>query len=92
MAAKTTKYVAGLLNFVSLFICQKGANAAQSSIDGMQAGLFRMLLEQVWLPAMGSPRSADQQKVLSVATTKVRIALTTENSIQHLIADVPYVL
>lgn len=71
-AAKTSKYVAGLLGFLSDYICRKGVAAVQASIDGVQPGLFLMLLQSVWLPAMGTIKAHDQQKLLSVATTQVR--------------------
>jgi len=72
-AAKTTKYVAGLLGFLSAYVCRKGAAAVQASIDGLQPGLFLMLLQSVWLPAMGTIKAHEQQKLLSVATTRVGI-------------------
>jgi exportin-2 (importin alpha re-exporter) len=70
-AAKTSKYVAGLLGFLSEFVCQRGAAAVQNSIDGLQPGLFLMLVQSVWLPAMGTIKAHDQEKLLSVATTQV---------------------
>ena len=70
-AAKTVKFEAGLVSFLSWFICKRSATAVQSSIDALQPGLFRMLIEQVWLPAMGTIKVADQQKLLAVATTQV---------------------
>ena len=70
-AAKTVKFEAGLIGFLSWFICKRSATAVQSSIDTLQPGLFRILIEQVWLPAMGSIKAADQQKLLAVATTQV---------------------
>lgn len=43
----------------------------QNSIDTIQPGLFRMVVEQVWQPAMGSIKEPHQQKLLAVATTQV---------------------
>ena len=70
-AARTKKYTAGLLTFLSWLVCKQGAPAVQNSVDRVQPGLFRMLLDHVWFPTMGSIKAHDQEKLLFIATTQV---------------------
>lgn len=69
--ARTKKYTAGLLTFLAWLICKQGAPAVQSSVDRVQPGLFRMLLDHVWFPSMSSIKAHDQEKLLFIATTQV---------------------
>lgn len=69
--ARTKKYTAGLLTFLAWLICKQGPAAVQSSVDRVQPGLFRMLLDHVWFPTMSSIKAHDQEKLLFIATTQV---------------------
>lgn len=70
-SAKTVKYVRGLLGFLSWLITAKGEQSVESSINQVQAGLFRILLEQVWIPSMASVSGEEARNLLLVASTKV---------------------
>ncbi|KAK9829548.1 hypothetical protein WJX72_006417 [[Myrmecia] bisecta] len=70
-SAKTPKYVRSLLVFLALFVARRGGGTVQASIDGVQPGLFVMLLQQVWLPTMPSIQGTSDEKLMVVATTKV---------------------
>ena len=76
--AKTVKYVGGLLGFLSWLICAKGEQTVEASINQMQNGLFRNLLEQVWMPSMTSVKGEEPRKLLLVASTKVIFPSTTQ--------------
>ena len=54
-AARTPRYVRGLLLFASGFAVLRGAPALVASVDGVQPGLFAGgLVRQVWAPSLGA--------------------------------------
>ena len=69
-SAKTTKYVGGLLSFLSWLIYSKGVNYVEQGMNVVQPGLFRILIEQVWLPNMTTVK-AYKKKMLVTASTQV---------------------
>ncbi|KAK4885834.1 hypothetical protein RN001_002105 [Aquatica leii] len=62
-SSKTTKYVIGTIVFFSLYIIKFSADELVSTIDGIQAQMFGMVLEKLFL--------ADLQKVSGLIERKI---------------------
>ena len=76
-SAKTPKAIRGVIHFTSVFIIKEGAAKVQQSLDAVQPNLFGIILEQIWLPNLPSMHFRyAAQKLVAVAMTKVRMALT----------------
>ncbi|KAK1859018.1 hypothetical protein I4F81_001616 [Pyropia yezoensis] len=55
-AAKTPKYVDGLLLLLSAMVDVHGVGRTAGAADALQAGLFAQLLGAVWVPELGTGR------------------------------------
>ncbi|CAD7697690.1 unnamed protein product [Ostreobium quekettii] len=67
MKSKTTKYVKSFLVFMALFICKHGPVKVMETIENVQQGLYKMILEQVWLPSLMWIRGDQEEKLCAVA-------------------------
>lgn len=69
--SKTAKFSRAFVVFLAFFIAQQGAAQVATSIDTVQAGLFNILMQNIWLPSMTHVVGQHEEKLVSVATTKV---------------------
>ena len=71
--ARTAKLARAVSVFLSLFVAKHGLQSVTESIDRVQAGLFPMLLDTVWLPAAGQISGDVEKKLCAVALTRVLV-------------------
>eukprot|EP00850_Spirogloea_muscicola_P008170 SM000043S15798 [mRNA] locus=s43:232850:238627:+ [translate_table: standard] len=69
--SRTSKFVKALLVFMSLFTVKHGVDVVSQSIDSVQQGLFRNILESIWMPNLPSVIGDLETKLCTVAATKV---------------------
>eukprot|EP00760_Papus_ankaliazontas_P035876 PhM_4_TR8063/c0_g1_i1/m.76815/K18423/CSE1, CAS, XPO2; exportin-2 (importin alpha re-exporter) len=71
-AAKTTKFIRCLILYLSLFVVkiERGANVIVNTAEQVQAGVFRNLFENIWLPDVAKVVGGSERKLCMVALTK----------------------
>lgn len=67
---RTPKFVRSLVVFVALLVVKHGVKVAEDTMNAVQPGIFIMLLQQVWLPALGGLDGSEEEKLVLVASTK----------------------
>lgn len=65
-SSKTTKYVKSILVFFSLFICQHSTARLIQIVDGLQAGMFSMVLERLLLPDLQKVSGDVDKKICAI--------------------------
>eukprot|EP01111_Echinosteliopsis_oligospora_P015011 TRINITY_DN5802_c0_g1_i1.p1 TRINITY_DN5802_c0_g1~~TRINITY_DN5802_c0_g1_i1.p1 ORF type:complete len:996 (-),score=247.01 TRINITY_DN5802_c0_g1_i1:79-3003(-) len=68
---KTVKYVKAFLVFSSLFISKYGPTAVITPVDTLQAGLFRNILDSLYIPHVGKVNGTIERKMCAIAITKL---------------------
>lgn len=71
MSSKTTKYIKGLLVFFCLYAVKNGAPALVKRIDGIQARMFGMVLEKLYIPEIQKVSGHMEKKICHVGITKL---------------------
>ena len=76
--AKTTKFVRCLVLYLSLLVVklEKGPHLLFSLTEGIQKGIFRNLMCNVWLPNLGKVRGGTERKLSLVALGKIVVECT----------------
>ena len=69
--SKTTKYVKGLLVFLSLFAGQFGGPALVQMVDSIQPKLFGMVVEKLFVADVQKVSGQTERKICAVGITKV---------------------
>lgn len=69
--SKTTKYVRGIIIFFSYYAIKVGAPALIELIDAIQAAMFGMVIERVFIPDMSKVSSEMDRKIVAVGISKV---------------------
>ena len=70
-SSKTTKYVKGLLVFLSLFAGKYGGPALVESIDSIQPKLFHMVLEKIFVADVQKVSGTTERKICAIGITKI---------------------
>lgn len=68
---KTVKYARSFAVFLALLIARHGPAWTQAGLDAVQAGLFPMLIEHVWLPALPAIGGDMERRMAAVAGAKL---------------------
>ena len=82
-SSKTAKFSRAFIIFLSFFITQQGAEVVAKSVDAVQKGLFLLVMQSIWLPSMASVSGQHEEKLVAVATTKVRPNSKLARSARH---------
>ncbi|XP_033645162.1 exportin-2-like isoform X2 [Asterias rubens] len=69
--SKTTKFVKGLLVFFSLFAVKHGADALVRMIEEIQAKMFGMVVEKLYIPEVQKVSGHIERKICAVGITKI---------------------
>eukprot|EP00899_Mesostigma_viride_P021200 jgi/Mesvir1/29081/Mv18387-RA.1 len=69
--SKTVKFVKCWTIFVALYLCKHGPLAVESSLNKVQPGLFKMLLEAFWVGGVGQITGKMECKLCLVATARL---------------------
>ncbi|XP_076957466.1 exportin-2-like [Bidens hawaiensis] len=69
--SKTPRLVRCLIILMSLFLVKHGIQALIDSINSVQANLFHMILDQIWIPNLKSITGYTEVKLSAVASTKL---------------------
>ncbi|XP_067624809.1 exportin-2 [Eurosta solidaginis] len=69
--SKTTKYVRGIIVFLCYFAAKMGAPALVELIDQIQANMFGMLIERVFIPDMAKVTTEMDRKIVAVGVAKI---------------------
>lgn len=70
-SSKTTKFVRGLLVFFSIYVYRYGAPALISTVDGIQAKMFGMVLERLIIADVQKVTGQLERKICAVGITKL---------------------
>ncbi|PVD23451.1 hypothetical protein C0Q70_16723 [Pomacea canaliculata] len=70
-SSKTTKYVKSLLIFFSLYAIKYGAAALIDIIEGIQAKMFGMVVDRLFVPDLGKVSGNMERKICAVGVTKI---------------------
>ncbi|KAK9798958.1 hypothetical protein WJX73_010520 [Symbiochloris irregularis] len=70
-SSKTAKFARAFIIFLSFFITQQGAESVAKSVEGVQKGLFLLVMQSIWLPSMATVSGQHEEKLVAVATTKL---------------------
>lgn len=70
-SSKTTKYVIGTIVFFSLYVIKFSANELVSTIDGIQAQMFGMVLEKLFLADLQKVSGGVERKIVSCGVIKL---------------------
>ncbi|KAF5296580.1 hypothetical protein FQR65_LT10233 [Abscondita terminalis] len=70
-SSKTTKYVIGTIVFFSLYIIKFSANELVSTVDGIQAHMFGMVLEKLFLADLQKVSGAIERKIVACGVIKL---------------------
>ncbi|XP_052087731.1 exportin-2-like isoform X2 [Mytilus californianus] len=70
-SSKTTKYIKSLLLFFCLFAIQYGADALIQNVDGIQANMFGMVIEKLFLQDLQKVSGSLERKICAVGVTNV---------------------
>lgn len=68
---KTTKFVKSFVIFMSLFLVKHGPQNLVTSINSVQAGIFFMIIEQIWIPTLKLITGSIELKLTAVASTRL---------------------
>ncbi|KAK4789380.1 hypothetical protein SAY86_020699 [Trapa natans] len=68
---QTVKFVKSLLIFMSLFLVKHGSENLANSMNAVQAGIFVMILEQIWIPNLKLITGVIELKLTAVASTRI---------------------
>jgi exportin-2 (importin alpha re-exporter) len=74
---RTVKFIKSYLVFMSLLICLHGGDLVVQCLDGVQPGLFQMILDKLWLPNVLKVFGPLERKLCSVAMTKLLVETTS---------------
>ncbi|KAK9056120.1 hypothetical protein SSX86_027208 [Deinandra increscens subsp. villosa] len=69
--SKTPRLVRCLIIFMSLFLVKHGMQTLIDSINSVQANLFHIILEQIWIPNLKNLTGYTEVKLSAVASTKL---------------------
>jgi len=69
--SRTAKYSRSFCVFFALLLARLGAPWTSAGLDGVQVGLFAMLLEQVWLPGLAAVSGDVERRLAAVAATRL---------------------
>ncbi|XP_036346077.1 exportin-2-like [Rhagoletis pomonella] len=69
--SKTTKYVRGIIVFLCYYTAKLGAPALVELIDQIQANMFGMVVERVFIPDMAKVSSEMDRKIVAVGVAKI---------------------
>ncbi|XP_017781726.1 PREDICTED: exportin-2 [Nicrophorus vespilloides] len=70
-SSKTTKYVIGLIVFFSMYAVKYSPNDLVSTIDGIQAQMFGMVLEKLLIAEMQKISGIVERKIVACGVTKL---------------------
>ncbi|KAF2896616.1 hypothetical protein ILUMI_09559 [Ignelater luminosus] len=70
-SSKTTKYVIGLIVFFCLYTIKFSANELVSTIDGIQAQMFGMVLEKLFLTDLLKVSGGVERKIVACGVVKL---------------------
>lgn len=70
-SSKTTKYVINLIVFFCLYVVKYSANELVSTIDGIQAQMFGMVLEKVLVSELQKVAGTIERKIVACGVTKL---------------------
>ncbi|KAK5647359.1 hypothetical protein RI129_002251 [Pyrocoelia pectoralis] len=70
-SSKTTKYVIGTIVFFSLYVIKFSANELVSTIDGIQAQMFGMVLEKLFLADLQKVSGGIERKIVACGVIKL---------------------
>ena len=70
-SSKTTKYVKGLIVFLSLFAGKYGGPVLVETVDSIQPKLFHMVLEKIFIPDVQKVGGATERKICAIGITKI---------------------
>lgn len=70
-SSKTTKYIINLIVFFSLYIVKYSANELISIIDGIQAQMFGMVLEKLFIAELQKVAGNVDRKIVACGITKL---------------------
>ncbi|XP_003739003.1 exportin-2 [Galendromus occidentalis] len=90
-SSKTIKLIKGLLVFFNLFAIKYGATTLQSTVDGIQANLFGMVLEKLYIAEVQRVSGTVERKICAVGMVKILcetpVMTTTYSSFWPLILE-----
>lgn len=69
--SKTTKYVKGIIVFFCYYTSKLGAPALVELIDQIQANMFGMVVERVFIPDMAKVSNELERKIVAVGISKI---------------------
>lgn len=69
--SKTTKYVRGIIVFFCYYASKMGASALVELVDQIQAAMFGMVIERVFIPDMAKVSSEMDRKIVAVGIAKL---------------------
>ncbi|KAK9747097.1 Importin-beta N-terminal domain [Popillia japonica] len=70
-SSKTTKYVINLITFFSLYMVKYSPDELVSTIDGIQAHMFGMVLEKLFIPELQKVSGVIERKIVACGITKL---------------------
>ncbi|KAH9496808.1 Exportin-2 [Bulinus truncatus] len=70
-SSKTTKYIKSLLVFFCLYTVKYSASSLIETIDGLQAKMFVMVVERLFLPDLQKVSGHTSKKICAVGVTKI---------------------
>lgn len=70
-SSKSTKYVIGLIVFFCLYVIKFSANELVSTIDGIQAQMFGMVLEKLFLTDLQKISGVVERKIVACGVVKL---------------------
>ncbi|KAK7073145.1 hypothetical protein SK128_011362 [Halocaridina rubra] len=70
-SSKTTKYIRSLLVFFSLFTCQMSSARLIQIVDGLQTGMFSMVIERLILPDLQKVSGEVERKLCAVGVSNM---------------------
>ncbi len=76
-SSKTTKYVKGLLVFMSLFAGKYGGSSLIKTVESIQPKLFLMVIERLYLSNVQKVSGHTERKICAIGITKI-LAETSE--------------
>ncbi|KAL1399335.1 hypothetical protein pipiens_008286 [Culex pipiens pipiens] len=70
-SSKTTKFVRSFIVYMCLYAARAGAQALVQMIDTIQASMFGMVVERIFVPDINKVSGELEQKIVSVGITKL---------------------
>ncbi|XP_001862266.2 exportin-2 [Culex quinquefasciatus] len=70
-SSKTTKFVRSFIVYMCLYAARAGAQALVQMIDTIQASMFGMVVERIFIPDINKVSGELEQKIVSVGITKL---------------------